>query len=360
MREGYSEELYIAAYQNLARWPDNRAARLALAVSAVKSGDRKASSEAVNRALESAPNDPIALMYAGNASFLAGSATGMEGNYGAVIKSHPQYAAEAKFSLAQAYMGSGGFTAADMISEAAKINSSLIGGYMRENAHYFGEGAPPLRSVMQPTLTPSYFWGRLFFADPKDAFAGAGITYYGLTPIAAFALSAALMTVFLIVYYAAWSKESKIKKYFTCRICGRLLCRKCRKGTMCSVCYRKNIDSHNNAATMYNLQKKYQDRATIQKDLIKCALGIAVPGAGALYKGETVFKPAAVMFISSAVFAAYYCAATFHASYPSKSVANPIYFVLILLVYNAAAIIRQCLGLAATMKVRAKMLVKPN
>jgi hypothetical protein len=109
---------------------------------------------------------------------------------------------------------------------------------------------------------------------------------------------------------------------------------------------------------MYNLQKAYHDKATLRRDFTKFVLGIVIPGADALYKGETFFKPAVTILTTSAVFAACYCAITFHTYYPNAAVIDPIYCVPILLLYSVVAFFKQCFGLAKTMKNRAKMSIK--
>jgi tetratricopeptide (TPR) repeat protein len=358
IREGYSVGLYNLVRTNLTKRPGNHATELALAICATKSENYGANSDAVNKALDLAPDDPLALLYAGNHAFLTNDISGMKQYYGTALKNNPG-SAEAKFNLAQAYANDVDFTASDMISEAAKINASLVGGHMRVNARYFQDDVPPLRRIIQPALTPLYFWSRLFMADPAEMIRfNESKTYFGLSPIAAFGASVVSMLVFLGLYSAMWKHDSKIRKYFSCRICGRLLCRKCRKGTICSVCYKKSIDSHNNAATMYNLQKAYQDKATLRRDFTRFVLGIVIPGAGTLYKGEALFKPAITVLITSAVFAACYCAITFHSYFPSAAVVDPIYCIPVLLLYNIAAFFKQCFGLAKTMKNRAKMSIK--
>lgn len=360
IREGYSVGLYSLARTNLSKRPGNRATELTLAVCATKSEDYGANSNAVSKALDLAPDDPLALMYAGNHAFLTDDVTGMKQYYGAALKNDPK-SPEAKFNLAQAYVDDGGFAATDMISEAANINAGLIGGHMRANARYFDENVPPLRQIIQPALTPLYFWSRLFTADPAELLHfNNGKTYFGLSPAAAFGVSAVLMLAFMCLRSTAWKQESKVRKYFTCRICGRLLCRRCRKGTMCRICYKKSMDSRNDAAAMYNLQKACQDKAVLRKDLIKFILGIVIPGAGALYKGENVFKPAVTILITSAVFAACYCAVVFHTYYPGGAVIDPIYCIPVLLLYNVLAFFKQCFELAKTMKNRAKMSIKSN
>ncbi len=358
IREGYSAGLYNLVRTNLTKRPGNRANELALAISSTKSENYGANSDAVNKALDLAPNDPLALLYAGNHAFLTNDIGGMKQYYGAALKNNPG-SAEAKFNLAQAYADDADFTASDMISEAAKLNAGLVGGHMRVNTRYFQDDVPPLRRIIQPALTPSYFWSRLFMADPAEMIRfNESKTYFGLSPIAAFGASVVLMLVFMGLYSSVWKHGAKVRKYFTCRICGRLLCRRCRKGTICSNCYKKSIDSHNNAATMYNLQKAYQDKATLRRDFTRFALGIMIPGAGTLYKGEALFKPAVTVLISSAVFAACYCAVTFHTYFPNAAVIDPIYCIPILLLYNIIAFFKQCLELAKTMKNRAKMSIK--
>jgi len=358
IREGYSGNLYKLAKINQSQRPNNLATELTLAVCATKSENYGANSDAIGKALEIAPEDPLALLYAGNHAFLTNDINGMKQYYGAVLKNDPR-SPEAKFNLAQAFVDDGGFTATDMISEAANINAGLIGGHMRTNVRYFDEDVPPLRQIIQPTLTPLYFWSRLFLADPAEILRfNDNKTYFGLHPMTAFGISAVLMLAFIYLYSTAWKQGPKVRKYFTCRICGRLLCRRCRKGTICSICYKKSIDSHNDASTMYNLQKAYQDKAILRRDFTRFFLGITIPGAGALYKGETFFKPTVTILITSAVFAACYCAVTFHTYYPGAAVADPIYCIPVLLLYNVFAFFKQCVELAKTMKNRANMSIK--
>jgi len=355
IREGYSGGLYGSAAGSAQKNPGSCAAQLALAVSAAKGRDYKAAEYAAERALQASPDDLMALMYAGNIAFLMGDISGMERYYGRILKDHPN-SAEAKYNLAQAYVNSSSFTAADMMTEAAKINPELIGVHTKANEKYFSGDPPPLRRVMQPPLSPFYFWGHLFLASPGEIFERDSASP-GFSPAAAFGLSIVLFLALLIVDSVLRADMKKARKYFTCRVCGRLLCRKCRKGTMCSDCYKVCLDSQNNAAAMYNLQKRYHEMAQLRKDITNCALGVIVPGAGGFYRDSedaSVFKPAMAVFITSLFYAAVYCALTFKTNYPSRAVFNLAYFVPVLLIYNVVALIKQGLGLAAALKVRAK------
>jgi tetratricopeptide (TPR) repeat protein len=356
IREGFSDDLHNMAVAKTREKPNNPTLRLALAVSASKQQDLNLGTSAINEALRLAPDDRMAQMYAGNISFLRGDKEGMERHYGSILRQHS--CPRAKFNLAQAYVADGGFTSVDMITEAAQINRTLISEYMRVNENQFSGNPPPLRRVMQPSLTPGYFWGRLLLADAGEIFeAREGAA--GVNPLAAFVVSALLLAILAAMNITLWNpNKPRARKYFVCRVCGRLICKKCRKGTLCADCHKACVDAHNNAAAMHNLQMKHQDSAQLRRDITKCVLGALVPGAGRLYKGESVVGPTLVMLVSSAIFAACYCAFTFTTAYPKNTVINPLYFVSVLLIYNLAAAIKQCVGLASTLKMRAKMSAK--
>jgi hypothetical protein len=109
---------------------------------------------------------------------------------------------------------------------------------------------------------------------------------------------------------------------------------------------------------MYNLQNKHLQNTQITRDYTKFTLGTVFPGAEKLYDSDSVSKSAFAMFVTSLIFAAFYCAFTFTTSYPSRAVINPIYYVLFLGIYNIVAVIRQFLWLAKMLRMRAKMAVK--
>ena len=116
---------------------------------------------------------------------------------------------------------------------------------------------------------------------------------------------------------------------------------------MCSSCYRETLNLHNSASAINNLQKKYQDRALLRTNFIQCAAGGIFPGADRFFKDEPVLKSALAMLLSSVVIGAFYWAFTFHASYPSRAILNPIYPASALLIYNIVAIVKNVKNFAA-------------
>ncbi|MDR2577333.1 MAG: hypothetical protein LBC70_00785 [Chitinispirillales bacterium] len=355
IREGYSRGLHELIEANIQKDPNDHVSQTALAVSAVKKRDFDQSAAALDKALRLAPSDPMTLMCAGNISFLMKDNENAEIFYNNLRKIQPGNAA-AKFNLAQASMDKGSFKATDMMAVAAELDPGMISGFLRENERHFSSDAPPMRSIIWPPVSPRYFWGRLFLANPAEIFESRGAMPYGVPPIAIFCVSVLLFAALPVMNSTVWCESrSKVKKYFICRICGRLICKKCRKGTMCATCYNVYRNAPNNAAAIHNLQKKHQDAALMRKDISKYALGALVPGAERLYSEEKIFKPAVKVFITSAIFAAYYCAFTFRTNYPSVAVMNPLPYVSALLIYNLAAFVRQSKWLVSTLRMRAKM-----
>jgi len=354
--EGFSSGLHKLAAANAVNRPDSPADQLALAISFAKMGEDnyRQTADALRKALQLAPSDPMVLMYAGNISFWAGNIDVMGQFYSRLLEKQPNNAA-AKYNYAQSLINKGGFTASDAVSEATDINASLISEFIRANDHYYSVDVPPLRRLILTTVTPGYFWGSLFFSGVGEALKVRGwAPFFGLSPVLTFVLFAALLAALLVLDVTLWSNRSRVKKYFTCRICGRMICRKCRKGSMCSSCYRECLKAHNNAAAMYSMQKKCQDRSVLRKDITGCLLDMFVPGTGRLYIGKSVFKPAITILITSTVFAACWCLFAFRTNYPSLTVINPVYCVPALLIYNAVAFFRYGAGMVKVLQNYAK------
>jgi len=352
VREGFSNSLHKLAAANAVNKPGSSIDQLSLAISCAKMGEDsyRQSADALRKAHQIAPSDPMVMMYAGNISFFVGNIDAMEQFYSRLLEKQPKNAA-AKYNYAQSLINKGGFTASDVVAEAVKLNPSLISDFMLVNDHCFSGDIPPMRRLILTAVTPGYFWSHLFFADLGEALKIRGwALFFGISPLITFVLFATLLAALLTLDVTLWNNRSKVKKYFTCRICGRLLCRKCRKGSMCSSCYRECLKSHNNAAAMYNMQKRRQNHAQLYRDIMKGLLGMFVPGTGQLYTGEALFKPAAMLLVTSAVFAAYCCAFTFRTNYPALTVINPVYCVSVLLIYNIIAFFKQGAGMVKVLQ----------
>jgi len=361
-REGFSEELHLLSLQNAQKKPDNYLRQLSLAISAMKGAEYDLSAAALRKALQLAPQEPVTLLCAGNISFLLANVgksnfEAVEQYYNDLLKKQPKNT-EAIFNLGQAQLRSSGFAAANLIDEAARLEPVKVNNFIKLNELYFSGDSPPLRKLMQPYISPLFFWGKMFFAETGTLSQSRtiwGNTFWGFDPAASLAIFVVLLLIMLIVDKIFWSSEKlRLKRYFTCKICGQLICRGCRKGMMCASCYRKSINLHNSAAMINNLQKEHQDIAALYRRILKCILGSVVPGSEKLYGEESVLKPAIIMFFSSVILGAYFWAFTFHSSYPELTILSPVYLVAVFFVYNIFAVIRNVRDLAGFLIAKAK------
>ena len=362
-REGFSEALHQISLNNAQQQPDNYMRQLSLAISSMKGAHNHLGADALRKALQLAPEEPLTLLCEGNISFLLGQFDAMENSYNKLLKKQPKNT-EAIYNLSQAQLRREGFAAAILIDEAARLEPAKVNNYIKLNELYFSGDAPPLRRLMQPYISPDFFWSRLFFAEGgtfSQSKAIWGSAFWGFSPAVSLAVFIILLTVMLVIDRFFWNGDKlKLRKYFTCKICGQIICRRCRKGMMCASCYNESINLHNSAAMINNLQKKYQDMSALYKRILKCVLGSVMPGAEKLYSEgeESVLKPAFVMFFSSVVLGIYYWAFTFHSNYPGLTILSPIYLAAVFLVYNIFAVIRNIRDLADFLIAKAKAKAK--
>lgn len=356
-REGFSDGLHQLCLNNAQKRPENYLSQLSLAISAMKGEEYNLGADALRKALQLAPQEQMTLLCAGNISFLLGNFNAMEQYYNELLKKEPKNC-EAIFNLGQAQLSKEGFAAATLIDEAARLDPAKVNNFVKLNELYFSGDNPPLRKLMQPYISPVFFWGKLFPAEGGTLSQSKtiwGSAFLGVDPASSFAIFAVLLVLMLIVDKIFWSSDKlKLKRYFNCKICGQLICRRCRKGMMCASCYKESIRLHNSAAMINNLQKEHQDISALYRRFVKCFLGSLVPGAENLYGEESILKPAFIMFFSSAILGIYYWAFTFHSSYPGVTVLNPMYLAAPFLVYNILAVVRNVRGLADFLTAKAK------
>ncbi|MCX7726581.1 MAG: hypothetical protein N2053_07000 [Chitinispirillaceae bacterium] len=167
-----------------------------------------------------------------------------------------------QFNLARCYIVSGNIAnGMEILKSAAEINSNKVNGFIETNDQYFGNKWPNLRQVMFPEFTPQYFWKKIFFASSfqKGTYKLTwGISFLGISPIPAFILFVLLLMV-LFVFTNVKSEQMQPKKLFECKYCGRILCRKCSAGMVCSDCANEIISprySENIEKAKENIGKK--------------------------------------------------------------------------------------------------------
>ncbi len=354
--EGYSEELHQAALKNARENPSDHLAYLGVAISAVKGEDHNTSAEALRKALQLSPKDPLTLLTAGNISFLLGNHDAVEQYYTALIEKDPRNL-EAKFNMGQYQIEKGGsITATDLIDQAARLYPRKVNRFIEKNDIHYSGNSPLLRRLMQPELSPKYFWLKRFLhhggslSDSKPLW---GASFFGLGPIASLILFVLFFASLLFLDRFIWNSYSKVKELFNCKICGRIICRKCRKGTKCEKCHEES-QYVRNASSINAQQRAYIDASRKRKNIMKSLFGLTVPGSDKLIKGDKTFSPAIHVMLSCLVLSLYYTSSTFQTRYPQITTINLMIPFSVFMIYNLLFIIKHGLALKKTLTEKKK------
>ncbi len=334
--EGYSTGLHEQAMQNANNNPSDYLAQLSVALSAVKGQDYQLSADALRKALQLSAKDPLTLLSAGNLSFLLGNKDAVEPFYIDLINKHPRNML-AKFNLGQFQIERGGsINATALIDEAAKINPEKVNSFIMKNDQYFSGDNPSFRKLMQPEISPLYFWTKLFwkhggtFGASKDIW---GNNFLGFSPLVSIFFFLLLFILLMFLDTVVWSKNSKVKELFKCKVCGRIICRRCRKGTMCQSCHDDSLYSKT-AAALNAQQRLFEEKRHARKLIFRSLFGMIVPGSDELIKGEKLFMPILVTAFSCTVFAVYFTSIFGFTRYPENVTLNLIVLFSFLFLYN--------------------------
>lgn len=349
VNEGYSEDQYKAA---LARTSQNKKDYLAaLSASVYDLKNHNFASATINiRNVKSLPdNDPAFLITAGNLHFLKNDIEKAELFYRQILKNDKKNA-EALFNLAQCQLRKlKTITATEYISDAANIKPDLVNLFIHNNEKFFSRNWPPLRQIMFSDLSPHIFWTK-YFPDyalkRKTASALWNPCFFAIPPLISAIVFLVLLMILLILFRDPHDQR-KIKKLFECRFCGRIICRKCKSGTLCQSCYEAT-QFMSNEKSLEKMRKIISTQAK-KVNLIKYAIiGAIFPGADKLFRPEmSMWKAFFTLVASSAAYATY--KSVF--SSMSTSISEPLLPLILLLVlpiiYNIYFIIR---GILATIQ----------
>ncbi|MFP4679577.1 MAG: tetratricopeptide repeat protein [Chitinispirillaceae bacterium] len=354
--EGFSEELHQTALKNARENPSDHLAYLSVSISAIKGNDHNTSAEALRKALQLSPEDPITLLTAGNISFLLGNQNAVEQYYDTLIKKHPRNL-EVKFNLGQFQIEKGGsITATELIDQAADLHPAKVNQFIEKNDIYYSGDSPPLRRLMQPELSPFYFWTKRFLhhgGSLTESGALWGTTFFGLGPITSLILFSILFATLLILDSVYWNNNSRVKELFNCKICGRLICRRCRKGTKCLSCHEES-QYVRSASSVSAQQRNHLETKRKRKIVLNNLLGLVVPGSDKMFKGDKTFSSLIHIALSSLILSAYITAATLQTRYPQNTTLNLFLPLSILMIYNVFFLIKHGLTLKNVLLVKNK------
>ena len=291
----------------------------------------------INRILEAEKlktDDPVILTTAGNIYYAADDLNSAQKYYKKCSEIFPDYA-PGRFNLGQLnfYMKKMS-ESTEQVSCASDLNPDLVNKFIDKNAYYFPDSLPILRQFMQADYSPGYFWRKVFplyWGSWEGAKKIWGLNFFGVSP-----LLTPLLILTLIILFMLFSKiKSHSVNLLFCKLCGRLLCKKCSIGHLCRNCIQMTESTHEELQKK-QLKSKIKNRAQRQIQNITIILNLLFPGAGELYKESNInFSGIFLITITACIYATYVAFFTFDFSYPFWVVKNCFTFLfLCLLIYN--------------------------
>jgi tetratricopeptide (TPR) repeat protein len=355
--EGYSPELYRRSLEKIVIDRSDFLAFLAASLCAMKKDDTAAACINANNALSLRPNDPLALLLAGNASYVSNDFNKAAINYQKILSGFPSRL-DARFNLAQCYARKSDTSMdLDFIKIISIKDQNIINNFININDTYFSKNWPPLRQTMPLSLPASYFWKNIF-----PAYSGSwqtainiwGASFFGFPPYPS--IIAFILLTFIFILWNVYLALKKRGQYnLTCRLCKRAICESCKKGELCISCFRATKYIRN-VKMLAGLQNSIIQRRQSYFALAEHLLDIIFPGSGMLFSNRhSKTLVAFVIILTSSVYSSYFFLSNIHSGYPLVVILDKIEIVPYFLgCYNVIFIIR---ALSAAFRKKGSILV---
>ena len=194
----------------------------------------------------------------------------------------------------------------ELMNQAAKRNHSAVNTFIRQNDLLYSKNWPPLRRLMIPGYTPSYFWNHVFLKNNGDWDSTNRLWGTAFMGIKASTSIFIFCTIFLFLLFSSFFKSPvRIKKLFECKYCGRVVCKKCSHGILCTSCDSLTAFATNDKK-LSKVRFSIDEKFSFWRSIKEVALDIIIPGSGRFFDNKTAsFSTIVFLFISSAVYATY-------------------------------------------------------
>jgi tetratricopeptide (TPR) repeat protein len=235
--EGVTDDFFNKLTLKYSNNKDNPYVISAIAIASYKKGDFGFAQQMINKALTLKSNDPVITVMAGNIAFQKGDYV-KANDYFQKAVSLPDRNVSALFNLGQCYlMQKQTLPGTENIDKAAKEDNHTVNAFIQQNDMLYSDNWPPMRKLMIPDFTASYFWKNVFFRNNgnwQTANERWGTSFIGFNASASFIIFILLFIALLLVSF--FKAPSRIKKLFECKYCGRISCKKCAHGILCCSC----------------------------------------------------------------------------------------------------------------------------
>jgi hypothetical protein len=274
---------------------------LAVSLQYKKQGNSIKAAEKSGAALALSPADPLALVGAANLSLIGFDFQKALGGYQRATAAYPGMT-EAWFNASQAALyANKSDQHKSYLDRAADLDPEWVTAFLKTNDEHF-PSVPDNRKTMDAMIRPGSAWSAALSSFTNLEFLSIPVRT-GLMEVPAAWLMAAALLVGLGVYlrFRRYSQATHGRDLFECKICGRIMCRACRKGVHCQSCF-KTVAGVHEARVRFELITKLKTRAAAGPRRLALAMNLAFPGTGDLFLGST--RLARPLFMALAIGAA--------------------------------------------------------
>jgi hypothetical protein len=264
---------------------DDRYRSLAASLLFKKQGNLIRAEEEAAQVLRNRPGDALALVHAGNISLLGFQHAKAAGLYSRAREAEPGRV-EAWFNASQAELyASNSDRHKRFLDRAAELDPQRVTGFLKENDELF-PSVPPNRKAMDPMPPAGQGW-RAAWAGALDMDFLRIRVRSGIADLPGFWLILGVIAVSLGLFarFRNHSRNVHGRDLFDCKICGRVMCRTCRKGVHCQACF-KAVAGIQDGRVRAELAASLRKRSSAAVERWGRILDAVVPGFGRIYLGD--------------------------------------------------------------------------
>jgi tetratricopeptide (TPR) repeat protein/TM2 domain-containing membrane protein YozV len=258
---------------------------LALSVQYKKQGNYLRSSDFAREASRIDPSNDFALLNNGNLSMATFEYAKAAATFATARRQAPQMM-ETWFNSSQAELYTNNSSNhKKFLDQAAELDAQWVTQWLKDNDENFPV-YPATRKAMDPMLRSGHAWQGALRSLLDLDFLKVKL-HAGILDIQGSWLLAAVFLAGLALWFRfrQYSKHSHGWDLFECRICGRIMCRTCRKGVHCQNCF-KTVSGIQENRIRVELVARLRHRAALIAVRAGSTLNSLFPGIGQLYLGR--------------------------------------------------------------------------
>lgn len=264
---------------------DSLFSALANSLACKKQGNYLKAGEQARAAASLERFNPFVLLNNGNLAMVVADYPAAAAAYAEARRAAPDMM-ETWFNSSQAELYSNNSTQhKKFLDQAAELDAGWVTQFLKDNDENFPE-YPPTRKAMDPMLRTGQAWSAAWASLLDLDFLKVRMRI-GIYEIPGAWLLLAVFGAGMLLYFRfrQFSQHSHGKDLFECKICGRVVCRICRKGVHCQTCFKTVSGIHENRVKM-EMVKRMRTRATLVAVRTGALMNALLPGAGHLYLGR--------------------------------------------------------------------------